>query len=77
MPVQFWKERASNAMKKKINYPLVIILTILTFGLYGAFWALNSSYEEPDESMSEEEKNASDMQRAAGMAFLMRGHNRL
>ena len=50
----------------------VILLTIITFGLYGAYWAMNQSMEE-EYIEDEEVKNDADLvKRAATAALLMR-----
>lgn len=50
----------------------VILLTVATLGIYGAYWAMNSLFEEADIDTDETEKNADTMKRAAASAFLTR-----
>ena len=50
----------------------VLLLTVITFGLYGAYWAMNNMYQDVDVDDDEEKKDADTMQRAAGSALLMR-----
>lgn len=50
----------------------VTVLTIVTFGLYGAYWIMNSLYKEPDITADEIEKDAAYTSRAATAAFLVR-----
>ena len=48
----------------------VLLLTVITFGLYGAYWAMNNMYQDVDDE--EEQKGADSMERAAASALLMR-----
>ena len=50
----------------------VIVLTIVTFGLYGAYWIMNNLYKAPDITADETEKDAAYTSRAATAAFLIR-----
>ena len=50
----------------------VIVLTIVTFGLYGAYWIMKNLYKEPDITADETEKNAAYTSRAVTSAFLVR-----
>ena len=50
----------------------VILLTVATLGIYGAYWAMSSMFEEADIEADETEKNADTMKRAAASAFLSR-----
>ncbi|MBR2547487.1 MAG: DUF4234 domain-containing protein [Eubacterium sp.] len=50
----------------------ILLLTIATFGLYGAYWAMAQSFEEPDIEEDEDSKNADTVKRAATSALLMR-----
>ena len=50
----------------------VLALTVITFGLYGAYWAMTQSAEEPDITDDEEKKDADTLSRAATSALLMR-----
>lgn len=58
--------------KKKISTAKVLLLTIATFGLYGAYWAMTQSVGEADFEDDEVEKDADAIQRAAASAMLMR-----
>ncbi len=67
-------EKEAQSMKKvKLGTAAkVILLTIITFGLYGAYWAMNQSMEE-EYIEDEETKNDTDsVKRAATSALLMR-----
>lgn len=50
----------------------VILLTIITFGLYGAYWAMNQSMEEEYIEDEEVKNDADSVKRAATSALLMR-----
>ncbi len=58
-----------NSIKPTIK---VFVLTIVTFGLYGAYWIMSNLYKEPDVTADETEKNAAYTSRAATAAFLVR-----
>ena len=48
----------------------VLVLTILTFGLYGAYWIMSNLFKEPDINDDEIDKKADYVRRAAGSAML-------
>jgi hypothetical protein len=50
----------------------VVLLTVATFGLYGAYWAMNQSFEEEPANGDETKKDAETVERAATSALLMR-----
>ncbi len=50
----------------------VLALSIVTFGLYGAYWIMNSLYKASDISADETEKDVEYAQRAVASAFLSR-----
>ena len=50
----------------------VLALTVATFGIYGAYWAMSQSTKESEVTDNEGEKNANDLDRAAASALLMR-----
>ena len=50
----------------------VVLLTVITFGLYGAYWAMTQSVEEADYEDDDVEKDADTVKRAATSALLMR-----
>ncbi len=50
----------------------VILLTIITFGLYGAYWAMSQSMEEEYIEDEEVKNDADSIKRAATSALLMR-----
>lgn len=50
----------------------IVLLTIATFGIYGAYWAMTQSMEEPDPGDDDIEKDADAVKRAATSAMLMR-----
>ena len=50
----------------------VILLTIITFGLYGAYWAMNQSMEEEYIEDEAVKNDADSVKRAATSALLMR-----
>ena len=50
----------------------VILLTIITFGLYGAYWAMNQSMKEEYIEDEEVKNDADSVKRAATSALLMR-----
>jgi hypothetical protein len=49
-----------------------IFLTVITFGIYGAFWIMKNLYEEPDIHADEGEKETAFAQRAVTSVFLSR-----
>ena len=59
------------------KYLKVFTFTIVTLGVYGAYWAMSNTYEEDDIDADETQKNADHMQRAAAAAFLMSRNNRM
>ena len=60
-------------MKKETSgsLPKVIFLTIITFGVYGAYWVMKNLYTDCDPEASEEEKNADAAKRATSTIFFM------
>lgn len=59
-------EKRGNAAKAA----KVLLLTVATLGIYGAYWAMNSMFTEEDINADETEKNADYTKRAAASAFL-------
>ena len=61
-------------MKKKTIWSAakVLALTIVTFGVYGAYWAMTQSAGEADFDDDEKDKAANTMSRTAASALLMR-----
>ena len=60
-------------MKKSVaNAIKVIALTVITFGIYGAYWAMTSSFEEDDFAEDETKKDADNAKRAVAAAMLAR-----
>lgn len=61
-------------MKKKnaVNILKVLVLTVATLGVYGAYWAMNDAFEEDDYSEDETIKDADNAKRAAAAAMLAR-----
>ena len=57
---------------KKETTAKVILLTIATFGLYGAYWAMSQMFTPPDVDDDEAEKGKDFVDRAATSALLMR-----
>ena len=55
----------------------VFAFTVLTMGVYGAYWAMDNTYQEADIDTDEEQKEADNIQRAAGAAFLMSSRSRM
>ena len=49
-----------------------LFLTVITFGIYGAYWLMKTLYEEPDIHADEGEKETAFAQRAVTSAFLSR-----
>ena len=58
--------------KSTINVIKVFVLTILTLGIYGAYWAMTQSFEEDDYSEDETKKDADNAKRAVAAAMLAR-----
>lgn len=58
--------------KSAFNIAKVLILTVATLGVYGAYWAMTNSFEEDDYSEDETKKNADNASRAAAAAMLAR-----
>ena len=50
----------------------VIGLTVVTMGIYGAYWAMTGMFEEDDIDADETQKDADYMKRSAASAFLSR-----
>ncbi len=48
----------------------VLVLTILTFGLYGAYWIMSNLFKEPDINDDDIDKKADYVRRAVGSAML-------
>lgn len=65
-------------MKKGLVYLKVIGLTIITCGLYGAWWVFCDffSLDNADDDLTYEEKKAQEIQRAASAAFLTQTFNK-
>lgn len=59
------------------KYVKVFALTVITMGIYGAYWAMDNTYPEEDIDADETKKDADTIQRAAGAAFLMGHFNRM
>ena len=62
----------NNKIRNALTTAKIITLTIITFGIYGAYWAMKNAYTEADIDADEIEKNADFAQRAATSALLMR-----
>ena len=60
-------------MKKETtgSLPKIIFLTIITFGVYGAYWVMKNLYTETDPEAGEDEKNADAANRAVSSIFFM------
>ena len=58
--------------QKQGNAVMIMLLTVLTFGIYGAYWAMTQSAEEADYEDDDIEKDADSVKRAAASALLMR-----
>lgn len=58
--------------KKRAATLKVLLLTVATFGIYGAYWAMSHMTEEPDTGDDDNVKDADAIQRAATSAMLMR-----
>ena len=64
--------------KKNSGFLKVIFLTVITFGLYGAWYALRDIAMAPDtnEGISEEQKKALEAQRALETMWIMQTFNK-
>ena len=71
-PEKYEKEAQSMKKVKFGTAAKVILLTIITFGLYGAYWAMNQSMEEEYIEDEEVKNDADSVKRAATSALLMR-----
>lgn len=58
--------------KKAVNIAKVLFLTVITMGIYGAYWAMADMFKEDDIDTDEVQKNADYMKRSAASAFLSR-----
>ena len=58
--------------KKTWKYAKVILLTIITAGIYGAYFAMSDMFKEDDIDTDEVRKDADYMKRSAASAFLSR-----
>lgn len=54
------------------QYVRIIVLTVLTVGIYGAYWAMSDMFKEDDINTDEMQKDADFMKRSAASAFLSR-----
>lgn len=60
-------------MKAALKILKVIILTVVTFGLYGAWWVYKNIFIAPtfDEDISEEERESLEAQKALSSLWIM------
>ena len=62
----------SDSTKKILNIVKVLGLTVVTMGIYGAYFAMSDMFKEDDINTDEMQKDADFMKRSAASAFLSR-----
>ena len=62
----------SDKGKNALKIAKVLFLTVITLGIYGAYWAMADMFREDDIDADEVQKDADFMKRSAASAFLSR-----